>query len=187
MDAIINKLNIARKELLDLSFRNPLLNFKLRKTTGLEFPNININDSFEYLVVEEKAITFTREESSKPSKLQVFIDEKELHSRLNQTYRQATMFLEEKGANTLFLVLGFLQWYEDNVCYKSPLVLVPVELKKAENSDRFSLVQSSDDIKYNVTLATKLKMDYNINIEADEQDDFDVSAYLRLVTDAIYS
>ena len=187
MDAIINKLNIARKELLDLSFRNPLLNFKLRKTTGLEFPNININDSFEYLVIEERSISFTREESSKPSRLQVFIDEKELHSRLNQTYRQATMFLEEKGANTLFLVLGFLQWYEDNVCYKSPLVLVPVELKKADNSDRFSLVYSSDDIKYNVTLATKLKMDYNINIEVDEQDDFDVLAYLRLVKDAIYT
>ncbi len=185
METILNKLNIARKELLDLSFRNPLLNFKLRKTTGIEFANINTNDLYEYLVSEEKACLFTKESSLRPNRIQVTCDEKELRSRLIQTYRQATMFIEEKGANTLFLALGFLKWEEEGQQLRSPLVLVPVELKKADNSDRYSMLYSNDDIKFNVSLQTKMAIDYGIKIPSFEQDELDLSKYYRTISEVV--
>ena len=186
MDQIVGKLNLARKELLDLSFRNPLLNFKLRRTTGLEFPNLNINDCYDYLVFQEKGISFTKEQSNKPSKLTVNIDDKELHKRLNKTYRESIMFLEEKGANTLFLALGFLKWVFDGITYRSPLILVPVELKKALNSDRYSISYLNEDIKFNITLVTKLKMDFNIDIDYYDEELEDISAYYRFINHKIH-
>ena len=59
MQDLYEKLNFARRELLDLSFKNPLVNFKLRKTTGLELIGINASELFEYLVNENKSSYFT--------------------------------------------------------------------------------------------------------------------------------
>ena len=56
MDKIRERFNIARKELLDLSFKNPLLNYKLRAITGLEFKSLNASDIFNALVNESKKI-----------------------------------------------------------------------------------------------------------------------------------
>lgn len=185
MDTIISKLNFARKELLDLSFRNPLLNFKLRKTTGLQFNDLNIYDVFDYLVVREKPIQFTTENSLNHGRLFVNISTQELHNRLNQTYRQSVMFLEEKGANTLFLALGFLSWIEDENRYLSPLVLVPVSLSKNMNSDRYTLSYSKDDIQFNISLQTKLKLDFNIDLEIPDNDEFSFNDYFKTVNESI--
>ena len=50
MNNIEEKFEVARKELLDLSLKNPLINYRLRAATGLEFPSINASDVFDYLV-----------------------------------------------------------------------------------------------------------------------------------------
>ena len=107
MDKIRERFNIARKELLDLSFKKPLLNYKLRATPGLEFKSLNASDIFNALVNESKKIGFTLDYVTSSNKLFVDIDDKELKRRLNKTYRQAKLYLEEKGANILFLTLGF--------------------------------------------------------------------------------
>ena len=185
LDLITNKLEIARKELLDLSFRNPLLNFKLRKASGLEFFNVNISDVYEYLVDDEKTITFTTEDSTKASRLKVLMDEKQLHKRLSQTYRQAKLYLEEKGANTLFLALGFLKWFLDDVEYHAPLILVPVNIKKADSMDRYSLEYSSDDVRFNISLVTKIQNDFSINLEYNDED-FEIMDYFRFIDNSIY-
>ena len=73
MDKIRERLNIARKELLDLSFKNPLLNYKLRATTGLEFKSLNASDIFNALVNESKKIGFTLDYVTSSNKLYVDI------------------------------------------------------------------------------------------------------------------
>ena len=82
MDRIDERFSIARKELLDLSLKNPLINYKLRATTGLEFPSCNISDVFDYLVNDGKNVYFSLEETNSPNKLYVNRDEKDVHARL---------------------------------------------------------------------------------------------------------
>ncbi len=51
-------LNKARKELLDLSLRNPMLNFKMPKARGVEIVEAISTDIFNILVVENKSLRF---------------------------------------------------------------------------------------------------------------------------------
>ena len=190
MEMIEEKLEHARKELLDMSFKNPLLNYKLRSTTGLEFPSINVSDVFNYLVNEGKNVYFTTLPNNSPSKLFVSMDEKTIRARLVRTFRSSKMFVEEKGANILFLALGFLRWKEideeDAPSYRSPLILVPVELKKHEGQDKYYLVYSGEEIRLNVSLITKLQTEYGINIDYEYEDEIKgIDEYLRFVDSVI--
>ena len=186
MDKIRERFNIARKELLDLSFKNPLLNYKLRATTGLEFKSLNASDVFNALVNESKKIGFTLDYVTSSNKLFVDIDDKELKRRLNKTYRQAKLYLEEKGANILFLTLGFLKWKEGEEVYRSPLILVPVDLEKSENQEKYSLVYNGEEVRLNISLITKIKSEYNIDISLDEDEDIkDIDAYFRSVDEKV--
>ena len=186
MDKIRERFNIARKELLDLSFKNPLLNYKLRATTGLEFKSLNASDIFNALVNESKKIGFTLDYVTSSNKLYVDIDDKELKRRLNKTYRQAKLYLEEKGANILFLTLGFLKWKEGEEVYRSPLILVPVDLEKSENQEKYSLVYNGEEVRLNISLITKIKSEYNIDISLDEDEDIkDIDAYFRSVDEKV--
>ena len=186
MDKIRERFNIARKELLDLSFKNPLLNYKLRATTGLEFKSLNASDIFNALVNESKKIGFTLDYVTSSNKLFVDIDDKELKRRLNKTYRQAKLYLEEKGANILFLTLGFLKWKEGEEVYRSPLILVPVDLEKSENQEKYSLVYNGEEVRLNISLITKIKSEYNIDISLDEDEDIkDIDAYFRSVDEKV--
>ena len=186
MDKIRERFNIARKELLDLSFKNPLLNYKLRATTGLEFKSLNASDIFNALVNESKKIGFTLDYVTSSNKLYVDVDDKELKRRLNKTYRQAKLYLEEKGANILFLTLGFLKWKEGEEVYRSPLILVPVDLEKSENQEKYSLVYNGEEVRLNISLITKIKSEYNIDISLDEDEDIkDIDAYFRSVDEKV--
>lgn len=187
MNMIDERFAIARKELLDLSLKNPLINYKLRVATGLEFPSCNVSDTFDYIVNEGKKITFTLEETNNPSKLYVNMDEREVHSRLLKTYRSSKLFQEEKGANILFLALGFLSWSDNDVnFYRAPLILVPVELSKLESMDKFFITYSGDEIRLNVSLITKMKNEFGIDIDYDFEDEIkSIDGYLRFVNDMI--
>ena len=186
MDKIRERFNIARKELLDLSFKNPLLNYKLRATTGLEFKSLNASDVFNALVNDSKKIGFTLDYVTSSNKLYVDIDDKDLKRRLNKTYRQAKLYLEEKGANILFLTLGFLKWKEGEEVYRSPLILVPVDLEKSENQEKYSLIYNGEEVRLNISLITKIKSEYNIDISLDEDEDIkDIDAYFRSVDEKV--
>src|SRR5277367_4802328 len=52
-------LNDVRKELLDLGLRNPLLNYRLLKSRGLEVVDERPTDVFRLLVVEGKRFSFS--------------------------------------------------------------------------------------------------------------------------------
>ena len=51
-DSIRATLNAVRKELLDLGLRNPLLNYRLLKSRGLEVANERPSDIYRLLVAE---------------------------------------------------------------------------------------------------------------------------------------
>ncbi|MFN0305380.1 MAG: DUF3320 domain-containing protein [Burkholderiales bacterium] len=55
---IVDRLNVARENLLDLSLRNTLLNWRPLKTRGVEITDGNVNQIYQALVVDKTALRF---------------------------------------------------------------------------------------------------------------------------------
>src|SRR5262249_38662937 len=93
----------------------------------------------------------------------------ELEKRLLATQHTARTFIEEQGVNTLFLALGMLCWYETDSSQekrRSPLILVPVELERANAGDRFTLRYTEEEVVGNVSLSTYLHASFGIQCPA---------------------
>lgn len=100
---------------------------------------------------------------------EVFVrtDAADLDKRLVNLYRKAKSDLEEGGANTLFLALGFLNWRREDrkdKVYRAPLVLVPVELKRKSVRSGPRLVLHDDEPRFNTTLLEMLRQDVGLDI-----------------------
>ena len=103
---------------------------------------------------------------------------KELEAKLRRVQSNARTLIEETGQNQLFLVIGFLQWVDSqdkSKHYEAPLILLPVEifkgrLDKPTNKYVYEIKFTEEDIIPNVSLAEKLKRDFNV-ILPDYDDD----------------
>lgn len=190
MNEIEKRFNLARKELLDLSLKNSLLNYKLRQSSGLELEDVNASDVYDYLVNQQKSISFTINKTSNINRLYSHVSQIELNRKLTKTYRSSKLYLEEKGANILFLALGFLKWKENysDVFNKAPLILIPVEISLNEVNSTYSISYSGEEIRLNISLIQKLKTEFNIDISYEEDNDsISVNDYFRLVDSKIVS
>ncbi len=119
------------------------------------------------------------------TKLQTKLPSNVLHAKLLSLHLDAKTYIEEQGVNILYLALGFLHWYETETSTKerrAPLLLIPVELKRASAKDRFTLSYIGDDIGENLSLAAKLKSEFAINLPTiDDAEAIDCDAYFRKV------
>lgn len=122
-------------------------------------------------------------------KLQTALSATRLESRLLAIYLAARTSIEEQGVNTLFLAQGMLSWYEADAPQKrlsAPLVLIPVELARTSARDRFRLRHDGEDLGVNLSLAERLKAEFQIALpEMPDADDLDVAAYFDAVADAV--
>ena len=201
-------LKVARLDLLDLGLRNPLLNYRLFRARGVEIAGEDPAEVFRILVKEEKRMTFLPGEGTggiddghfaltQPDDertinrhtdlhLQTTHTSAQLQSRLLATYHAARTSMEEQGVNTLYLALGLLRWTEDEnsekVC-RAPLILVPVGLERSDARDRFHLTYTGEEIGDNISLAEKLKTEYEFRTfpVLPEPEDLDVAAYFQEV------
>ena len=114
-------------------------------------------------------------------------------ARLTSIYRAAREVLEETGTNELCLTFGMLHWYESetsDVVRRAPILLVPVALARNARSSTFTLQATGEDVRLNVTLFEKLRIDTGITLpELDElpgdESGVDVAAVLRIVRQAV--
>ncbi len=124
-------------------------------------------------------------------KLQTSLSSQKLQTRLLSIHNDARSYIEEQGVNILFLVLGFLHWYEDDSSQearRAPLLLIPVELKRASAQERFQLYYTGDDIGDNLSLIEKLKGEFNILLpRITDAEEFAVQAYFDSVAQAVAS
>jgi very-short-patch-repair endonuclease len=183
-----------KQQLLDLTLRNRLLNFKeTKQTIPLLCPQPeHIEDELAsdqtFKVLEQTPLIagtdprslnlqsqqgdenpiiehLTRELHAK--RLRSSLTEKELSRRLLELYRKVRMENEESGANTLFLALGYLEWKQnrdDDRSYRAPILLVPVKLHRKSVHAGFSLQRHDEDTLINVTLLELLKRDYELEV-----------------------
>ncbi len=180
------------RKLLDLGMRNSLLNLRLTRTIvpilsaslddledalavggdfsikprpadwiptngRADFENLHIIDGYSDLLQSE----------FKNGRLRSALTESDLNSALKHLYRAAKVDMEENGANTLYLALGFLKWYETNRSTQSryaPLLLVPIEMVRKSAAEGYVIRLRDDEVMMNITLLEKLRQDFSIEI-----------------------
>ena len=194
---IRSRIEEARKELLDLSLRNPLLNYRNLRARGVEIVGEDAGQVFETLVSRGNAMSFLarhdddeQDEGDQytewtttglPSylqadqtdrRLQTAESSSNLQKRLLNTYRLAHSIIEETGVNTLFLALGMLRWWEADQSDQerlAPLILVPVRLERAGVRERFRLMHTGEDIGTNLSLLEKVRVDFGLSLPGQDK------------------
>ena len=168
-----------RKELLDLTLRNQLLNFKARAKT-ITIVNQSPINLFQTLVLQENKMYFVANKKDKKEdkssvwdhipfdfskfsegdkKLATDLTPKELQKRLYYINNQAKTMLQEQGYNILYLAVGFLEWKDKSKPKQknnAPLVLIPVSMERKKVGESFNLEWTGEDIQTNISLKAKL-------------------------------
>ena len=126
-------------------------------------------------------------------RLHADVGEAEINRRLLEIYRAAKLSIEENGANTLYLALGFLAWYETKSSPKrrlAPIILIPLEIERRSIQEGFSVKQGDDEPMVNVTLLAHLAADFELTIPGldpipRDEHGIDVALILRKFREAI--
>jgi hypothetical protein len=101
---------------------------------------------------------------------------------------------QEMGLSTLFLVFGFLEWYEAEDTTKrhlAPLLLLPVTVSARKNSRGkriYSVAATAEGADINLSLRKRLLVDFNRTLPDFEQEDdavASVETHFKNVTKAI--
>ena len=181
-----------QRKLLDLSARNPLLNHRSTKTSlSLISPEVGrLEDKLaggarisihsvpqptsqaqdEELHLQRTGEVITQEYAREAlGKNQVLVDlpSAELSRRAVSIYRKAQTALQEGGANTLYLALGFLLWKsdeKDSRRFRAPLILLPVTLIRESVRSGVRILAHDDEPRFNTTLLEMLRKDFQIDI-----------------------
>ncbi|MFA5976600.1 MAG: DUF3320 domain-containing protein [Elusimicrobiota bacterium] len=95
------------------------------------------------------------------------LEKTKLEAALVDMYRKARSDLDEGGANTLFLAIGFLKWKkaaDDPKSYSAPLILLPVRLERKSAVSGVTMTMLDEDPRFNLTLLELLRHDFELNI-----------------------
>lgn len=217
----VSKQTLWERKLLDLTLRNSLLNVRMTKSviqfittnTGaledalangeefqvLEKPsdwNSPARDSGIYQSVHHSdpmADLVGHELSHK--RLRTYLSDLELGASMTHLYRSSRTAMEENGANTLFIGLGMLKWYETDASERAryaPLLLLPVEIIRKSAQKGFVIRSREEETIMNITLLEMIRQDFGISIgglETLPKDDngVDVKAIFTIIRQAVMS
>ncbi len=184
---------IWERKLLDFTLRNNLLNTRLGKRVvpfisfGIEHLEDHLQNSEDYRITPspgtkiepmqhglydsaQQAVCHQQlvSELIQENKIVSYLTEHELQDALKYIYRTARTSMEENGANSLFLTLGMLKWYETQKSEQprfAPILLLPVDIiRRAGNS--YVIRKRDEDIILNITLVELLKQNFNIRLDS---------------------
>jgi len=189
----VTKQRLWERKLLDLSLRNNLLNIRLTKST-VQLISVNINlledalangDEFQILPKPtdwdndlmdagiyqsvnqvDPIIDIVKKELTQ-KRLRCYLTENELINSLTNLYRSSRLSMEENGANTLYLALGLLKWYETPNSEKpryAPILLLPIEIIRKSAQKGYVIRSREEETLMNISLMEMLRQDFDINI-----------------------
>lgn len=95
-------------------------------------------------------------------------EQNKLDAALVDLYRKSKSDLEEGGANTLFLAVGFLKWKKsstDSKSYMAPLILLPIQLDRKSALSGLTMHLLDEEPRFNLTLLELLRNDFALKIE----------------------
>ena len=172
-----------RRELINLTRSNRLLHLKSNLGLQVEFPAPQ--ELFERVSRGVEVYLPPLEEDSTPPKAPrpdevrfTTPDRRKLVAKLRSLDRNATQSFTDRGVWVLYLAFGQLEWEEAKgsdgarQLVRSPLLLVPVQLKRASASDRYRLSLAEEEQRFNPALLVKLEADFEVALKlpADEED-----------------
>lgn len=188
-----SKQKLWERKLLDLSLRNNLLNLRVTQNTiqlisvnlssfedaladGAEFQvlskpadwsnPLNVSGIYQAVNMSDPIVDLLKHDLGH-KRLRSYLTEGELGSALTKLYRSSRLSLEENGANTLYLALGFLKWYEtpkSEVPRFAPLLLLPVEIIRKSAQKGYVIRSREEETLMNITLLEMLRQDFGIVI-----------------------
>jgi very-short-patch-repair endonuclease len=188
---VITKQTIWERKLLDFSLRNNLINTKVgrRVIPFISFDIDHLEDHLQagenYQILSSPTNTkinpnqygFYDSSLYKENLSQIVINELqnkrifsyltdlELQDALKYVYRTSRTSLEENGANTLFLTLGLLKWYETEKSEMprfAPILLLPVDIVRRGGASGYVIRTRDEEIILNITLVELLKQQYHV-------------------------
>lgn len=186
----LTKFDIWERKLLDFSLRNSLLNLYLRRK-AIQFISFDIDriedhlqDGEEYCIISKPNIEFQLDTSERLVRsklheqlhelirsdiehhiLHTYQTENETRDVLKNIYRAARNAIEETGANSLFLTIGTLRWFEtpqSEMPRYAPLLLLPVEM--VYKKGHYYIRTRDEEISLNVTLMEFIRQNYGIHV-----------------------
>ncbi len=192
-EMVITKQLLWERKLLDLSLRNNLLNIRITKNTlqlisanldlfedalanGDEFrimhkPTDWDNPLFDFglyksLSEADPIIDLIKSELTQ-KRLRSYFSENDLSKALTYLYRSSRTAMEENGANTLYIALGLLKWYETKLSERpryAPILLIPVEIIRKSAAKGYVIRSREEETMMNITLLEMLRQNFNIII-----------------------
>lgn len=204
-DLINKKLEYWEHQLLDLSKRNKMINYRETKRTTIKLVEPSFEELFNKLALNEETLTFQRS-VDRETDIRVFSilsllenlsvslpvtigDIKtegsvlERQQTLKNLRSKSRLALEEQGTNILYLSFGFIEWKDGKSpsaqWIKSPLILVPTVLALEALNSPYTLRKHEDDIVVNPTLEYYLKIEYGIELPQFDADKTLLDDYLK--------
>jgi len=208
------------RKLLDLGLRNQLINMRLTKTVlPILSPSLDdlenaLSDGKDFsvlarpndMVVPDNGFGFDNMHDLGTSaaviqsefsnrRLRTVYTDGELGKIIKELYRNARTAMEENGANTLYLAMGLLRWYETEKSTKAryaPIVLLPVDIVRKSAMQGYVIRLRDEDAQMNITMLEKLKQDFGIVVEGldplpQDEHGVDIRAVLTVLRKAIMS
>ena len=188
----VTKQMLWERKLLDFSLRNNLLNTRLGRRVvpfisfEIEHLEDHLQNSEDYAITpspgkkiepNDEGMYDSQHQASeyqdfvsemiKGNKIASYLTETELQSALTYIYRTARTSLEENGANSLFLALGMLRWFETAKSEQpryAPILLMPVDMVR-RSGNKYVIRKRDEDIILNITLVELLKQNFKINLD----------------------
>lgn len=188
------RLSKWKSKLLDLTLRNRLLNFKQTKSTlkfitpdlakledamseGSEFKIVPLppimegkdprSDAVYAVRTGREALDDMALEALRNKELLCKVSKEELEGVLLTIFNAARIGLEEGGANTLFMAIGFLEWTETDQAetkHLAPILLIPVVLQRQSVRSGFRVSRHDDEAIINPTLLQHLKNNFSLRV-----------------------
>ena len=186
--AKVDKHTIWERKLLDLTLRNNLINLHANKGvlqligSGMEDAVSMLEDGIGFHIFgapqgwtgkcrqnglfqetgpEDPMSVFAYKEM-KDRRFHSFVPEENTVFKLDAIRKEARHYLEENGANTLYLSVGALKWMDEDgtTPHFAPILLIPVEITKAT----WSIKWTGEDFTANLTLLEMLRQQHGLAI-----------------------
>ena len=215
----VSKQRLWERKLLDLTLRNSLLNTRITKSV-IQFITINCakledalanGEEFQVLAkpsdwnnpVRDTGVYHALHQSDpiadlvkhelSHKRLRSYLSENEIGYGLTHLYRASRNAIEENGANSLYVALGMLKWYETDASERpryAPILLLPVEIIRKSAQKGYVIRSREEETIMNITLLEMLRQDFGIgiggleNLPRDESG-VDVKSVFNIIRQAI--
>jgi len=120
--------------------------------------------------------------------IQTLLYPADLERQLRKIAGEAKTAIEETGSNMLYLVFGFLEFYDSEDSARpllAPLISLPVTLVREgiapdTSTYQYSVMHSGEDLAENHTLREKLRRDFMLNLPDFSEEDSPEAYFARL-------